>query len=447
MSFAAWAPGLAILLVGLAVGLLAARRFARETGGEASERDLELKIEDLEARLEELYQRLRGERHADAGELSALEKAAARTLRELETSRELLGRRGPAAAPARKRGRDAAKPARASAPGGRSFVTGFLYGAGLFALLGALLYWALRDAQPKPPEAAPAPPVQSAGAPDEHPAGPQVPSEVVEQLRALDNFILANPENLEARRDMAYLLLSAGQLFDAFGQADQILRRRAEDPDALYIQSMVRLAMGNGEQAMSLLQRALAADPAHVDSLVAMGLFRLREGEYGPAIELWERGLEAVGGEHPELGRLLAMAREGRPIEEILGTGPEPGATEAGGPLQLPQTGDPEPEGGYQVVVGLSSGARPQPGGVLFVILTSAEGGPPSAVKRIADPRFPLELTLGPQDAMMGQPLPTSGVLTVRLDRDGNASTREPDELSASQAASEGSVVSLVLGG
>ena len=71
--------------------------------------------------------------------------------------------------------------------------------------------------------------------------------------------------------------------------------------------------------------------------------------------------------------------------------------------------------------------------------------GPPAAVKRISNPTFPLELTLSADDSMMGQPLPEKGSLTIHLDGDGNASTKEPGDLTAAVQAFSGTPVTIIL--
>ena len=77
--------------------------------------------------------------------------------------------------------------------------------------------------------------------------------------------------------------------------------------------------------------------------------------------------------------------------------------------------------------------ARPTDG-VLFVIARpqGARGGPPLAVLRIPSPEFPLEFSIGPDNVM----IPTmqfagSISLSARLDADGNAMTRGPDDISS----------------
>jgi hypothetical protein len=67
--------------------------------------------------------------------------------------------------------------------------------------------------------------------------------------------------------------------------------------------------------------------------------------------------------------------------------------------------------------------------GVLFVIARSGAGGPPLAVKRLAVGPFPIEFEIGPADVMMqGRPFVGPITLSARVDRDGNAMTREPNE-------------------
>lgn len=72
-------------------------------------------------------------------------------------------------------------------------------------------------------------------------------------------------------------------------------------------------------------------------------------------------------------------------------------------------------------------------GGVVFVIArpAGASGGPPLAVLRISSPSFPLPFELGPQNAMMpGTTISGQMDLSARLDRDGDALTRDAGDLS-----------------
>jgi len=72
-------------------------------------------------------------------------------------------------------------------------------------------------------------------------------------------------------------------------------------------------------------------------------------------------------------------------------------------------------------------------GGLLFVIARAAgaSGGPPMAVLRIADPRFPLDFEIGPKNVMIPRMRFEGDIdITARVDGDGNAMTRLPGDLS-----------------
>jgi hypothetical protein len=207
--------------------------------------------------------------------------------------------------------------------------------------------------------------------------------------------------------------------------------------------------MGQDSTAIELLDRAIGAEPGFVSARLVRGLARLRLDQRDAAVEDWRAGLEAAGGEHEGLERLLTMAASGASAEEILGSPPQ--RSEAGDSVE-PSTGTSggaATGGAYRVRVELAPGAVAPPGATLFVNLRIVAGaGPPSAVERIDSPAFPLEITLDAGDAMPGlegRPLPASGVVSARLDGDGNATTREPGYPSAQSDAAVGQPVTLSL--
>ena len=68
----------------------------------------------------------------------------------------------------------------------------------------------------------------------------------------------------------------------------------------------------------------------------------------------------------------------------------------------------------------------------LFIIArpAGAGGGPPLAVKKIDQPVFPLSYVIGAENVMMqGTPFTGKINLSVRLDKDGNPTTRTPGDL------------------
>jgi len=69
-------------------------------------------------------------------------------------------------------------------------------------------------------------------------------------------------------------------------------------------------------------------------------------------------------------------------------------------------------------------------GAVLFLIARTGPAGPPTAVRRIAEPSFPLDFSIGPDDRMIAA-LPFEGPfqLVARVDVDRDAVTRNPGDL------------------
>lgn len=131
----------------------------------------------------------------------------------------------------------------------------------------------------------------------------------------------------------------------------------------------------------------------------------------------------------PDLSRIFPIPDESsRPAGEGMAAAP-PGAGRAGAAIR-----------GSVYVEGDGRGGA---GSVLFVIArpAGAVGGPPLAVVRIPEPRFPLDFEIGPDDVMMPAMRFEGPIeLSARLDTDGNASTRaEGDrETRSAVAASPG---------
>ena len=182
--------------------------------------------------------------------------------------------------------------------------------------------------------------------------------------------------------------------------------------------------------------------------MTGRGLVFMRMGDREAAVLVFEQALAAAGGRHPDLEQLIAVAREGG-----AGTAgaarPAPALQQAAPSTSPPQAVESVPSvaaDSYGVRVELAAGLSAPPTATLFVFLRDEAGGPPSAVRRIQSPTFPLEVVLGPEQAMLGRPMPTSGTLSVRLDADGSASTRDDSDLSVETEVEAGSRTTVVLG-
>ncbi len=445
MSDAVWLPGLVVLAAGLLVGLAAAVRLRSDAAAERERRDqdLALKIRDLERRRDELYERLRraDEEELGAGDREALEIAAARTLRELDRAQKrqpkkpkTKKRKGSSAAPTPEAGPRAAAVVGDGPLARHPFLTGFAFGAGMLALLGLLIYWAQRDAQPAPQAGglvAQRPPPEQ----PPHPVTGELSAEMAARITSLQGRLAADPGDIMATKELALMLLDSGQVFEAFERAQELLNSYPDDPDGLFIQGVVRVTMGQNDLAIELLDRVLANYPNNLQALLYRGLAFHQSDRSQQAIDTWEAGLEMAGGRHPDFEQLLATARG--EVKPPAGTRPRP----------------PEPavpasaEDDYRVHLELGVGQQVAPGATLFVFLRGDDGGPPVAVKRINDPFFPVDLSLGPADVMMADDeIPASGLLVARLDGDGSASTRQEGDLEVEARAARGTLTRMVLG-
>lgn len=345
-------------------------------------------------------------------------------------------------APAAREGRDSTSRSTArEAFSRRSGLIGFVAGVASCLLIGSLVYWATQGSRPRDE---PSPAAQPGAADPDHPedtASAELSPQVAAQLQGFRAQVEAAPEDLDARRQLTVALLNANLLMEAFEQARELQRLSPNDPDGQFVEGVVRLAMGQWQLSIELMDRVLAQHPDHVLAFLAKGQAQVALEQKPQAIATWKQGLAAAGGRFQPLEELLAEA------EATGASSPpaRPAATASAGP-----TGAGIPAGAYRIRVELAPGAIVPPaqdGGppTLFVALRGEAPGPPAAVQRVVNPTFPLELTLSESDSMIGQPLPERGNLSIRLDGDGNASTVESGDLAGALPAVVGGAVTVVL--
>lgn len=343
----------------------------------------------------------------------------------------------------------------------RSGLVGFAFGVGTCLVVGALVYWATQGSRPKddmtsggapmatmPPMAPTAQtPPQGAASPADaaaaHEESAELTPEVAAELQQFRAQVQASPQDLTARRQLTVALLNANLLMEAFEQARELQKVAPNDPDGLFVEGVVRLAMGQWPLTVQLMDGVLAQHPDHVLAALAKGQAEAALGQTAQAIATWKKGLAAAGGRFPPIEELLAQAEAGGGA----------GGGAAGAPPAQPAAPPPAANRGggfYRVHIELAPGTvgtRGAAGGgaTLFVALRGDTPGPPAAAKRISNPTFPLELTLSADDSMMGQPLPEKGSLSIHLDGDGNASTKEAGDLTAAVQAFSGTPITVIL--
>ncbi|MEO8379557.1 MAG: tetratricopeptide repeat protein [Acidobacteriota bacterium] len=431
-----WTSAIAILLGGLVLGALFVYLFSKR---KSILRD-DLAQKDLEGRRDALVQQLRDTGISD-DERQRLESETAEVLRKLDQFQS---------APASAKVESA--PASAASMTLNPTVKGFLYGALSVAALATLGYFVMREAKPReeggtvtgnlPPEAQQQAQTQT-GQPDA-------------MLTQLVAAVQRDPANLQLRNDLAQAYFERDNMMAVFEQTKIVLEQTPNDARALTLQALVRMSMGEADTAEKMLLQASKNDPTNLDSWVALAWVYTQQKRTKEADAMIAQAAKQSPSDKPRLEELYTQMKA-----QAAGVGAAPMQSAAGGELppgHPPVDGMPVPAAAptpppaatadaraVTVTLDLDPAARGKQG-VLFVMARNPNGGPPYAVKRMMVTSFPTTFTFGQADSMMGQPLPDSFRLEARLDGDGNAATKGPEDPKAMQeGVALGSTVRLAL--
>ncbi|MGH7832501.1 MAG: cytochrome c-type biogenesis protein CcmH [Candidatus Binatia bacterium] len=246
----------------------------------------------------------------------------------------------------------------------------------------------------------------------------------------------------------------------------------AKDVPGLLAQGRAAFEKQQLPVAIDAFKKVLAAEPNQAEAHGYMGLILAQAGHYDGALmafekalsvdpnltlALWGKGMllyrvkQDLPAARQTLEKLLPLLPAGEEKNEVQKTLleinlPSSRPAAASTPKEAAPKAPPRPEtpppggqaraggGTIQGIVTIDAKMKSKLDGkaVLFIIARSggAAGGPPLAVKKIERPVFPLTYTLGQEDVMMqGMPLSGKVAISVRLDADGNAMTRQPGDL------------------
>src|SRR5438477_2404849 len=256
-----WLSAIGILLAGLVVGFMFVYASMRKKHDTAPHDDLERR--DLEAKRDALIAQLRAGDLAP-NERTRIEREAAEVLRGLDQS----------GAPASAGERSVARPAQAGAPS--SALAGFLWGAGTVAAIFFIGWFVTKNATPKETAPSPATPPQS-----------------IEQL---ESTVRANPDDSEARIALAKAYLDREKLMGVFEQTTAVLAKNPNDARAQTYHAIVRMTMGQKDEAQKLLAAATRTDPKLTDAWVALAYLRTQQSDNDGAA----RAIDEAIKQHPE---------------------------------------------------------------------------------------------------------------------------------------------------
>jgi tetratricopeptide (TPR) repeat protein len=429
MEPVAWGWPVGMLAAGVLVGLALLWRL-RGAPAPATHASAPVppELRDLDARLDALLGQLRelddlaDTRRPDqlARERYALELQAAAALRDRE--------RGTASLPATKKAKGpaaaSAPPAAAPEPTGflatRPALRGFVWGALTAASIGALVFVVWRQARPREQGGTMTGDIPMLG-------GGASPNDEMSQLKAA---VAQNPEDVDARLDLAQLHLRQRDLMGVWNETQAVLARQPGHPRALSYQALVRMAMGQPEAAVAMLKQALETDPNLIEGYLHLALVYVRTDRIKEAEAVIQDASKRFPAQAPMLARVMTEMR-------AVGSEPPAGEDDPHAGVPAPGQGDVASADapGLAGVIELPDALRGRvgPGALVFVTVRdeAATGGPPVAVKRLAASSFPLPFSVGPADSMMGQPLPARARVEARVDSDGDPLTRVPTDPSA----------------
>jgi Tfp pilus assembly protein PilF len=437
-----WVSAVAILASGLILGLMLMFYLKRRRDGSASSAP-DREMQDLEARRDLLITQLREiDDVADAtpeqlAERRRLELAAADVLRAIDGRESAPAATAGATATREATAAEARPVPSASAAAMKGFVWGVL-SVGVLVGLGFFVYKSAND------RGANEGPTGSAMAPNEvqQPPAAQDPA-----VLALEAAVQKNPEDMEQRIELSRAYLEHDNLMGVFEQTNFVLKANPNEPRAMTYQALVRLAMGQTDEATAMLKKANELAPDFIDATVALAWVYTQKGNMAQAETAMRDAMKRHPQDRVRLEQVLAdmKAHKDEP-QTARSAGPvDPNAPLPPGHPSL--DGSPAPAMGaapvaasadgtaIRVTVNLDASARSRSdlGQVLYVIARPAgmTAGPPVAVKRLAGGPWPMTFELSSADSMMGQKLPPQLRIDARLDADGDAKTHTAGDIAA----------------
>jgi tetratricopeptide (TPR) repeat protein len=284
-----WVPAIAVLVSGLIIGLIVVlmSRSKRESLPPEPEEET---LDDLQERSDLLIRQLQEmDVTSDPDERRKVELEAAALLRRIEELRaESSVEPGPAV--------EQDDEEKIVAPAGG--IPRFLWGVGTAVLVGAIVwfvvsYMSVRDESG----------MLTGGLPGMTSA--PAPAASSPQALRLEEWVAANPGDLDARLDLARVYLMDQELLKVWDQTQYVLERSPNHPRALSYAAVVRLAMGQTAVALEMLESALVSDPTLLDARIHLALAYLQLDRRTEAIRILNEAREIDPDQSPMIDQIL----------------------------------------------------------------------------------------------------------------------------------------------
>lgn len=304
----------------------------------------------------------------------------------------------------------ATTPAAQPAPGLAPEWRGALYATGAILLIGGFIYFAQQGSTERQKDMG-----MTGGeiVNQDLPSDPTADPQFLAQKQAYELRLSQDPSDVDALNLLTQLHFSHQKHREALDYNTRALEVDPNNPDARTYLGVLSFMMSLPERALEHLDGVLSENPDHVLATTYKGLFLMEMKRFDEAVVLLEKAVALQPG-NTMLGRALNDARALARGEVPAGPG-----SLAGPDLFVSGTMD------------LPAGLKSQLKGteVVFVSLKDpSKAGPPIAAKKLPA-QFPAPFSLSKADIQAmpgaaGAPPPTM-TLTVRIDTDGNAMTRD----------------------
>lgn len=422
-----WLSAIGILLSGLVLGFMFIYTF-RKNRTAAATADLDRR--DLEAKRDALIRQLRELTDDEVEERNRLELEAAKVLRALEGVPATVPSRTPSAA----------SPSSVIRQPSSGPIAGFLWGAGTVGALVFLGYYVFSKSEVKqdPNQTMPMAAAQNAPQQQQAQADPAV--------QKLEQEVSADPDNADKRIALARMYLDKENMMGVFEQTNAVLQKNPGDARAQTYNAIVRMAMGQLDQANTMLDTATKTDPKLADAWVALAWIHVQKGDKSGAKAAIDSAITNVPSEADRLRDVWNQMSNAQPAPAMTDNPHAKGALADPAAAQMAPPAAAAAPDAVHLTLSLAPSAATKTG-VLYIIARNPgeTAGPPLAVKRLNITSFPITVDFSSADSMMGQPLPKKFHLEARLDSDGDAATKSPTDPTATADVATGATLALTL--
>jgi len=254
-------------------------------------------------------------------------------------------------------------------------------------------------------------------APGQPPAATGEPPWVATKRAEAQKRLDADPNDVAALNELTQLAL--GEPDKAWSYNEKARKADPEDINANMLNGVITAIMGMPDKAQEKFDTIVAKHPDHAPTWAWKGLTYAETSEWDKAAEALEKA-KSLGLSDHTIDNTLALAKNG------------------GVPPNAPPAPPPAAGGSAVIasgVVNIDPNRASFKAQTLFVnIKDPAQPGPPIAAKKLPPGPYPLAFSITEADKigmggpMGNRPIPANVQLSLRLDTDGNAFTKKPED-------------------